>query len=49
VSVRRREGSAVAFTEIVEDAIGRTVHQFFSQVAYDPDMAVEMLVLAPAS
>ena len=29
------------FTEIVEDATGRSVAAFFSQVSHDPDIAVE--------
>jgi uncharacterized protein YbcI len=37
------------FTEIVEDATGRKVAAFFSQVCHDPDMAVEVFLLGPAS
>jgi uncharacterized protein YbcI len=33
------------FTEIVEEATGRTVAAFFSQVSHDPDMAVELFLL----
>ena len=33
------------FTEIVEDATGRRVAAFFSQVSHDPDMAVELFLL----
>ena len=33
------------FTEIVEDATGRRVAAFFSQVSHDPDMALEVFVL----
>jgi uncharacterized protein YbcI len=33
------------FTEIVEDATGRRVAAFFSQVTHDPDMAVELFLL----
>jgi uncharacterized protein YbcI len=36
------------FTEIVEDATGRKVEAFFSQVTHDPDMAVEVFVVGPA-
>jgi uncharacterized protein YbcI len=36
------------FTEIVEDATGRRVAAFFSQVSHDPDMAVELFLLEPA-
>jgi uncharacterized protein YbcI len=35
------------FTEIVEDATGRRVAAFFSQVSHDPDMAVELFLLDP--
>ena len=35
------------FTEIVEDATGRTVAAFFSQVSHDPDMALEVFLLEP--
>jgi uncharacterized protein YbcI len=35
------------FTEIVEDATGRKVAAFFSQVSHDPDMAVELFLLEP--
>ena len=33
------------FTEIVEDATGRRVAAFFSQVTHDPDIAVELFLL----
>jgi uncharacterized protein YbcI len=33
------------FTEVVEDATGRKVAAFFSQVTHDPDMAVELFLL----
>ena len=33
------------FTEIVEDATGRRVAAFFSQVSHDPDMALEVFLL----
>ncbi len=36
------------FTELVEAATGRKVAQFFSQVAHDPDLAVEFFMLEPA-
>jgi uncharacterized protein YbcI len=35
------------FTEIVEGATGRSVRAFFSQVARDPDMALEVFLLEP--
>jgi len=35
------------FVEIVEEATGRKVRQFFSQVAKDPDTALELFVLEP--
>ena len=35
------------FTEIVEEATGRKVAAFFSQVTHDPDMAVELFLLEP--
>jgi uncharacterized protein YbcI len=35
------------FTEIVEEATGRKVRAFFSQVAHDPDIAVELFLLEP--
>jgi uncharacterized protein YbcI len=34
-----------SFTEIVEDATGRRVAAFFSQVSHDPDMALEVFLL----
>jgi uncharacterized protein YbcI len=36
-----------AFTSAVETITGRRVIQFMSQVAFDPDMAAEVFVLAP--
>jgi uncharacterized protein YbcI len=36
------------FTEIVEDATGRKVAAFFSQVSHDPDMALEVFLLDSA-
>ena len=36
------------FTEIVEDATGRRVAAFFSQVSHDPDMALETFLLEQA-
>ena len=33
------------FTEIVEDATGRKVAAFFSQVSHDPDFAIELFFL----
>ena len=36
------------FTEIVEDATGRRVAAFFSQVSHDPDMALEVFLLERA-
>lgn len=38
-----------SFTEIVEDATGRRVAAFFSQVSHDPDMAVELFLLDTVS
>lgn len=35
-----------SFTEVVEEATGRTVTSFFSQVGHDPDIAVELFLLA---
>jgi uncharacterized protein YbcI len=35
------------FTEVVEDATGRKVRAFFSQVAHDPDIAVELFFFEP--
>jgi uncharacterized protein YbcI len=35
------------FREAVEDATGRTVKAFMSQVHFDPDMAAEVFVLEP--
>ena len=34
------------FTEIVEDATGRKVRAFFSQVSHDPDIAIELFFLS---
>jgi uncharacterized protein YbcI len=36
------------FTGLVEEATGRTVIAYMSQVHIDPDMAVELFVLEPA-
>lgn len=33
------------FTEIVENATGRKVRAFFSQVSHDPDIAIELFFL----
>jgi uncharacterized protein YbcI len=38
-----------AFTMAVEDATGREVIAFMSQVHFDPDMAAEVFVLKPTS
>jgi uncharacterized protein YbcI len=35
------------FVRIVEDALGRKVIAFMSQVHFDPDMSAEMFVLEP--
>ena len=35
------------FIKIVEEATGRKVRAFFSQVTHDPDMAVELFLLEP--
>ena len=35
------------FTEVVEDATGRRVRAYMSQVHVNPDMAVEMFMLEP--
>ncbi len=37
------------FVEAVESATGRTVRAFFSQVAHDPDYAMELFLLEPSS
>lgn len=37
------------FIELVEDATGQRVRSFFSQVGHDPDVAVELFLLEPAS
>lgn len=34
-----------SFTQIVEEATGRRVAAFFSQVSHDPDMALEVFLL----
>lgn len=36
------------FTEVVEEATGRRVRAYMSQVHVDPDVAVELFLLAPA-
>jgi uncharacterized protein YbcI len=38
-----------SFTEIVEAATGRKVVAFFSQVAHDPNISVELFLLAPVA
>jgi uncharacterized protein YbcI len=40
---------AAKFIEIVEQATGRKVKQFFSQSAHDPDYAVELFLLEPTN
>lgn len=35
------------FTEVVEEATGRQVRSFFSQVAIDPDLAIELFLMEP--
>ena len=37
-----------SFIGIVEQATGRTVRAFFSQVTHDPDIAAELFLLHPA-
>jgi uncharacterized protein YbcI len=37
------------FTELVEDATGRKVIGFMSQVTFEPDMAAEIFVLEPGT
>jgi uncharacterized protein YbcI len=37
-----------SFTEIVEEATGRKVRAFFSQIAHDPDISLELFLLEPA-
>jgi uncharacterized protein YbcI len=37
------------FTEVVENATGRKVVAYMSQVHVDPDVAVELFMLAPSS
>ena len=39
---------APRFKEIVEEATGRKVRAFFSQVSHDPDIALEYFLLQPA-
>jgi uncharacterized protein YbcI len=36
-----------SFIKIVEEATGRKVRAFFSQVTHDPDMAVELFLFEP--
>jgi uncharacterized protein YbcI len=36
-----------SFTEAVEQATGRKVKSFFSQVSHDPDIAAELFLLEP--
>ena len=38
---------APRFIEIVEQATGRKVRAFFSQVTHDPDIAAELFLLHP--
>jgi uncharacterized protein YbcI len=35
------------FTEVVENALGRKVIAYMSQIHADPDLAVELFVLEP--
>ena len=35
------------FSEAIEEITGRKVIQFMSQVAFEPDMAAEIFILAP--
>jgi len=35
------------FVKIVEDALGRNVLAFMSQVCFDPDMSAEIFILEP--
>jgi hypothetical protein len=35
----------LVFTEIVEEATGRRLTAFFSQVSHDPDIALELFLL----
>jgi uncharacterized protein YbcI len=35
------------FVKIVEDALGRKVLAFMSQVCFDPDMSAEIFVVEP--
>ena len=35
------------FVEVVEDATGRRVHAYMSQVHVDPDVAIEIFMLSP--
>jgi hypothetical protein len=37
------------FTSVVEEATGRKVIAYLSQVHHDPDLAVELFVLEPAA
>lgn len=37
------------FTEVVEEALGRKVLAYMSQIHADPDLAVELFVLEPGS
>jgi uncharacterized protein YbcI len=37
------------FTEVVEKATGRKVNAYMSQVHVDPDVAVELFMLAPSA
>jgi uncharacterized protein YbcI len=42
-----QDAMSVRFSEAVEEATGRTVIAFMSQVCFDPDMAAEVFVLEP--
>ena len=35
------------FSDAIEEITGRKVIQFMSQVAFEPDMAAEIFILAP--
>lgn len=49
LQVRRSFQTAMErqFTEVVENAMGRTVVAYMSQIHADPDLAVELFVLEP--
>lgn len=50
LEVRRsfQEAMEGEFTEVVEQALGRKVIAYMSQIHADPDLAVELFVLEPA-